>query len=496
MATKYEQPPLHILFFPFLAPGHLIPIADMAALFAARGARCTILTTPVNAAIIRPAVDRANGSSSHAGTEDTTPAIKISVVPFPDVGLPPGVENGTGLTDQADRENFSRAIQLLREPFHRFLADERNHPVDAVVADSHFQWSLEAAAEHGVPRIAFLGTSMFARACTDIMLRKNPMMEPSPDQDDPNATVLLPGLPHRVELRRSQMPDPRKQPKVIAFFKVVNEEDQRSYGEVFNSFHELEPEYVEHYQTTLGRRVWLVGPVARPPDMDARGSGNTLSAEADGYLRWLDGKPAGSVVYVSFGTLSNFSPDELRELARGLDLSGRYFLWVIGTGAITNAAPSSEWMPEGFAELLAGGERGLVVQGWAPQVLILNHPALGGFLTHCGWNSVLEAVSAGVPMVTWPRFGDQFFNEKLVVELLKVGTSVGAKDYASAIETHHLIGAEVIAESIGRVMGVDGDMIRSNAKELGVKARGAVEENGSSHGDIGRLMDELMARRS
>ncbi|KAM0918699.1 hypothetical protein ACQ4PT_008678 [Festuca glaucescens] len=462
MATKDEQPPLHILFFPFLAPGHLIPIADMAALFAARGTRCTILTTPVNAAIIRPAVDRANDANSH-GT-DNAPAIKISAVPFPDVGLPPGVENATGLTDQADRENFSRAIQLLREPFDRFLADKHNYPLDAVVADSHFQWSVEAAAEHGVPLLAFLGTSMFVRACTDVMLRKNPMMEPSPDQDDPDAMVFLPGLPHSVKLRRSQMPDPRKQPKVFAFFKVVNDEDQRSYGEVFNSFHELEPD-------------------------------NALSLEADGCLLWLDAKPAGSVVYVSFGTLANFSPDELRELARGLDLSARYFVWVIGTGAITNTAPSSEWMPEGFAELLARGERGLVVHGWAPQVLILNHPALGGFLTHCGWNSVLEAVSAGVPMVTWPRFGDQFFNEKLVVEVLKIGASVGAKDYASAIETHQLIGAEVIAESIGRFMDGDGDTIRSNAKELGVKARGAVENGGSSYRDVGRLMDELMARR-
>jgi hypothetical protein len=232
------------------------------------------------------------------------------------------------------------------------------------------------------------------------------------------------------------MPDPRKQPKVFAFFKAVNEEDQRSYGEVFNSFHELEPEYVEHYQAKLGRRVWLVGPVARP-DMGARShASNALSLDASDCLRWLDGKPACSVVYVSFGTLSNFSPDELRELARGLDLSARYFLWVIGTDAITNTAPSSEWMPEGFAELLARAERGLVVRGWAPQVLILNHPALGGFVTHCGWNSVLEAVSAGVPMVTWPRCGDQFFNEKLVVEVLKVGASVGAKDYATAIETH------------------------------------------------------------
>ncbi|XP_062216296.1 scopoletin glucosyltransferase-like [Phragmites australis] len=484
MAVKDEQQSLHILFFPFLAPGHLIPVADMAALFAARGVKCTILTTPVNAAVIRSVVDRAN--DGFLGTD--VPAIDIAVVPFPDVGLPPGVESGPALNSEADRDKFFHAIQLLREPFDRFLAE--NSP-DAVVADSFFTWSVDAAGEHGVPRLAFLGSSMFARACSDSMLRNNPV-EAAPD--DPDALVLLPELPHRVELRRSQMIDPRKRPEHWAFYKSVNAADQKSYGELFNSFHELEPDYFQHYTTTLGRRAWLVGPVAlASKDVATRGA-NGLSPDADGCLRWLDAKPAGSVVYVSFGTLSHFSPAELRELARGLDLSGKNFVWVIN-GADTD---ESEWMPEGFAELMARGERGLIIRGWAPQMLILNHLAVGGFLTHCGWNSTLEAVSTGVPMVTWPRYADQFYNEKLVVELLKVGVGVGSTDYASKLEARRVIGGEVVAEAIGRVMGdsEEGEAIRNSAKELGEKARSAVEKGGSSYDDVGRLMDELMARRA
>jgi UDP:flavonoid glycosyltransferase YjiC (YdhE family) len=131
-------------------------------------------------------------------------------------------------------------------------------------------------------------------------------------------------------------------------------------------------------------------------------------------------------------------------------------------------------------------------------MLILNHPALGGFVTHCGWNSTQEAVSAGVPMVTWPRYADQFYNEKLIVEVLKVGVSVGAKDYASSVEAHEVIAGEVIAESIGRLMGSteEGNAIRKMAKDFGVEARRAVENGGSSYNDVGRLIDELMARRS
>uniref|UniRef100_A0A453N2N8 Uncharacterized protein n=1 Tax=Aegilops tauschii subsp. strangulata TaxID=200361 RepID=A0A453N2N8_AEGTS len=105
-----------------------------------------------------------------------------------------------------------------------------------------------------------------------------------------------------------------KRPAMWAFHKDNDAADQMSFGEVFNSFHELEPDYVEHFRTTLGRRAWLVGPVAlASKDMTKRGSAdNTKAHVTDGCLRWLDTKPAGSVVYVSFGTFTSFSPAELR----------------------------------------------------------------------------------------------------------------------------------------------------------------------------------------
>ncbi|KAK1601316.1 hypothetical protein QYE76_000121 [Lolium multiflorum] len=490
MATtrdEAQQQPLHMLFLPYFALGHLIPVIDMAGLFAARGARCTILTTPVNADIIRPAVDRANAANLHG-------AIVISILPFPDVGLPPGMENLKSVTPSHGAEyhvKFVQATQLLREPFDRFLATARPR-VDAVVSDSFFPWSTDSAAAHGVPRIVFLGSSVFARSCSESMLRNNPL-ETANCPDDPNTLVLLPGLPHRVELRRSQMLDPGTRPLEWAFYQSSNAADQRCFGEVFNSFHELEPDYVEHFRTTLGRRAWLVGPVAQATeDMTPT---KALSPDvAGGCLQWVNTKPAGSVVYVSFGTLTSFSHAEHHEIARGLDLSGKNFVWVLSG----SEDDRSEWMPDGFAEMTGNNDRGFLIRGWAPQTLILSQPALGGFVTHCGWNSVLEAVSAGVPMVTWPRYADQFYNEKLVVDVLKVGVSVGAKDYASCMETHEVISGEVIAGSITRLMGgsLESDNIRKKAEELRVKARTAVETGGGSYNDVGRLMDELMAGRS
>lgn len=489
MASNDEQQPLHVLLFPFVAPGHLIPVADMAALFASHGVKCTILTTPANADVIRSAVDGANNAVCSTGA----PEIDISTVPFPDVGLAPGVESVVGISSEADRSRLLEAVRLLREPFDRFLAD---HRPDAVVADSFYPWTTDTAAEHGVPRLCFLGTSMFARACNASLLCSNTLELEGLPPDDPDAIVSLPGLPHRVTLRRGQVMDPRKNELEWNYGKLVNAADQRSYGEVFNSFAELEPGYAEHYRTALGRRVWLVGPVGHVSDvLAARSGAGELSLEAERCLRWLDQKPDGSVVFISFGTLTRFTAVEQREVARGLQLSGRNFVWVMSE----SEAEPSQWMPEGFAELIDPREHGIIFWGWAPQRLILGHSAVGGFVTHCGWNSVLEAVSAGVPLVTWPRHGDQFYNEKLILEVLMIGVSVGSMFSATKVEVRsEVINGEKIAEGIDRVMGDDeeAEAVRKKAVDLRGKARSAIEKGGSSYDDLEQLITELMARRN
>ncbi|XP_037472481.1 UDP-glucose flavonoid 3-O-glucosyltransferase 7-like, partial [Triticum dicoccoides] len=233
---QQQQQPLHILFFPFLIPGHLIPMADIAVVFAARGVRCTILTTPVQASIIGSIVDRANSND-----DLSSQSVHVAVVPFPDVGLPPAGQRGTGLVSQEDKVKFGRAVQLLREPFERFLADS-HADLDAVVSDGFYHWSVDVAAEYGVPRLMFLGMGVFARSCSEHVLSQE--HRHNPDGDDPDAVVSLPGLPHGVELRRSQM---MKEPHYLEFFRCVYAAGRRSYGELFNSFQELERDSAEHY---------------------------------------------------------------------------------------------------------------------------------------------------------------------------------------------------------------------------------------------------------
>lgn len=151
---------------------------------------------------------------------------------------------------------------------------------------------------------------------------------------------------------------------------------------------------------------------------------------------WLDQQPDGSVLYVSFGSLANFTQDDLMEFAYGLKLSNVSFVWVLRPRTVLDE--HGELLPEGFDEEFNG--RGVVLP-WTDQIAILSHRAIAGFLTHCGWNSVLESVWNQIPMLCFPVFGDQPTNRKLIVDEWRIGTnlcdgtSMKRKDIASKIQS-------------------------------------------------------------
>ena len=147
------------------------------------------------------------------------------------------------------------------------------------------------------------------------------------------------------------------------------------------------------------------------------------------------------------------------------------------------------------------GDRGKLLTAWAPQTDILTHSAVGAFMTHCGWNSVIETVAAGVPVLTWPMVFEQFINERLLTEVLGIGERLwpdGAGVRSTRYEEHEVIPAEAVARALTAFMqpGGPGDVARGRAMALAVKAQAAVAEGGSSHSDLHRLLDDLMESRS
>ncbi|CAJ1809240.1 unnamed protein product [Sphenostylis stenocarpa] len=139
-------------------------------------------------------------------------------------------------------------------------------------------------------------------------------------------------------------------------------------------------------------------------------------------------------------------------------------------------------------------KKGFIIWNWAPQLLILNHPAIGGIVTHCGWNSILESLSAGLPMITWPMFAEQFYNERLLVDVLKVGVPVGVKEnkFWASKDMAHVVGREEIAKAVVQLMEKEeGRETRRRARKLCDASKKTIEKGGDSYNNLMQLIDDL-----
>nr|ADO33118.1 UDP glucosyltransferase [Scutellaria barbata] len=464
---------LHIILVPMIAHGHMIPLLDMAKLFSSRGVQTTIIATPAFADPVRKARE--------AGHD-----IGLTITSFPPEGssLPDNILSLDQVTNDMIAE-FFRALELLQQPVEEIMKELKP---DCLVSDMFLPWTTDSAAKFGIPRLIFHGTCCFSRCCAIEMGLQKPFKNVSSDSEP----FVIPNLPHELSFVRTQVPDFELQEDVnenpfTKMMKQMRESEARSYGDVINSFQELESEYADHYKNILGMKAWHIGPLLlcnKRGEEKASQRGKKSVIDEDECLAWLNSKKPNSVVYMCFGSMATFTPAQLHETAVGLESSGQDFIWVV-----RNAGENEDWLPQGFEERIKG--RGLMIRGWAPQVMILNHPSVGAFVTHCGWNSTLEGICAGLPMVTWPVSAEQFYNEKLVTEVLKTGVSVGNKKWHKVGDG---VGSEAVKAAVVQVMVGDGAAeMRSRAKHYKEMAGKAIEEGGSSYNALNALIEELSA---
>ncbi|KAA8516609.1 hypothetical protein F0562_016885 [Nyssa sinensis] len=446
---------LHFVLVPLMAQGHMIPMIDMARLFAEHGVIVSLITTPHNASRFQTIIHRAKATGLQ---------IQLVEIPFPcqEVGLPPGCEN----------------LDSLPSP-------------DLI---SKFYSALKTAQKFHVPRLVFHGMCCFSLLSSHNVRLYNAHHSVSSDSEP----FVVPGMPERVEITRAQLPG--------AFVALPDLDDVRvqmqnaessAYGVVVNSFRELEHGCVEAYGKAIEKKVWCVGPVAlcNKETLDKFERGNKPSIDEKKCLGWLDSMKPKTVLYACLGSQCRLVPSQLIELGLGLEASKHPFIWVIKTEE--RFSELEKWLlEEKFEERIEG--RGLLIKGWAPQVLILSHPAIRGFLTHCGWNSTIEGVCSGVPMITWPMFAEQFFNEKFIVEILKIGVCVGVEvpvRWGQEERVGVLVKKGEVEKAIERLMdgGEEGENRRRKARELGAIARSAME---SAHSNISLLIQDIMKYQS
>ncbi|CAN0923162.1 UDP-glycosyltransferase 92A1 [Linum grandiflorum] len=207
-------------------------------------------------------------------------------------------------------------------------------------------------------------------------------------------------------------------------------------------------------------------------------------------MEWLQSHKPGSVIYICFGSQNSISPSQMMELATGLEQSSTPFLWVIRPP--TGFDPKSEifkpeWLPEGFEHRVQQSKTGLLVRNWAPQLEILSHKSTRAFVSHCGWNSVLESLSQGVTIIAWPLAAEQGFNAKMVVE--EIGAAVEL-----ARGTESVVERSEVKRVVEFVMGKQGEELKRNAEEVARHLRASVrddEVNGEKGSSV-KAMDDFL----
>lgn len=448
----------HIAIFPSPGMGHLIPLTQLAhQLLLHRRFFITFIIPTATGSPVKPQNDILN-----AMPENIT-SIFLPPVDLNDLPDDATMETRISLT-------LTRSLPALRETLTELTT--RNRP-SALVVDLFGPPSFEIAKELNIPSYIF-GTfsamslvSIFYTPILDQMFacEYRELLEP----------VKLPGC---VPVQGSDIPEPLQDKKNESYKNIVEISKMFSMpkGILVNSFVELEPSTFKAMQEGEWCKpdIYAVGPLIR------KGSDNPTGDEFE-CLKWLDKHPVGSVLFVSFGSGGTLSQKQLDELAFGLEESGQRFLWVVkspndkANASYFNAETHHDplgYLPDGFLDRVKN--RGLVVSSWAPQVEILSHESTGGFLTHCGWNSILESVVNGVPMIAWPLYAEQRMNAVFLTDDLRVACRV-------KVDENGVVGRNEIDSCVRCLFeGEDGRKMRLKMSELKDLGAMALSQDGSS----------------
>jgi hypothetical protein len=458
-----------VVLYPGLGVGHLTPMIQLAKLFIQHSTAVTValVEPPANFSDFSAMVDRAAASN---------PSVTFHVLTPPPLPAPPSADSSS--------DRIARLLEFLaamNAPLRDFLGSLPS--VDALVLDMFCTDALDVAAELKLPAYIF-----FPSGAGDLAIfLKLPSTRASMDKsfEELGDTVLsFPGAP---PLKASDLPsecsDDSRGARAILRLKERIPEARRI---LVNTFESLETSSVRALRDGLcipnraTPPVYCIGPVVS--------EGEQKEHEC---LRWLDEQPDHSVVFLAFGSMGTFSKKQLEEIAIGLEKSGQRFLWVVRSPRTDDykfGDPLPEpdldaLLPDGFLERTK--DRGLVLKSWAPQVDVLRHRATGAFVTHCGWNSTLEGVMAGVPLLCWPLYAEQRMNRVFIVEVMELGVEMTGYN-------KELVTAEEVETKVRCVMeSEDGKQLRQRMAAAKHAGDEALMEGGSSNDAFVQFLKDL-----
>ncbi|XP_037442738.1 cinnamate beta-D-glucosyltransferase-like [Triticum dicoccoides] len=432
-AAAVAQP--HVLLVSCPLQGHVNPLLRLGRRLTARGLLVTFTT------ILRGAIHRDDGASSGGVLFEYRPR---------------GDDDGSHERTMAPNDMLRHVVDVgpavLADMVRRHA--DAGRPVSCIVNTTFVPWALDVARELGVPC-----ATLWNQSCAVLSLYYHFYNNDAP--------VLLPGLPAMSVDELPTLVRPEFAHNLwgqMLRAQLVQVREKAPSWVLVNTFHELECTAID----ALRARAVPVAPVGPLLDDEPAVAGD------DGcVMAWLDAQPPRSVVYVAFGSIVDIGRDETAALAEGLASTGRPFLWVVRDDLLHLPQPV-------FAACRGDTSR---IVAWCPQGRVLRHGAVGCFVTHCGWNSVTEALAAGVPVVAYPWWSDQFTNAKFLVEEYGVGIRLPAP-----------VTQEALRACVNEVMsGPEAAAIRRRATAWKEEAAAALADGGSSDSGLDAFVDFLRA---
>ncbi|KAK9725259.1 hypothetical protein RND81_05G132300 [Saponaria officinalis] len=442
MEANYEKPTrgAHVLLIPYPLQGHINPILKFAKRLVFKGLKVTIL------------IPSSTPNQDSFKDNNNSSSIEFLRIVY-------GNDNPNDIDQDARfrriKDAVSKSLTELLEHYKENYDKLRPTP-KMVIYDSLVPSVLDVVKQCGIE-----GAPFFTQSCVVnsvyYHVHKGSLNAP-PNGSDLGSLLVLKSLLEVGDLP-SLVSCPSQYPP--AFLRLL-------FDQVINWMQNI-------------CNVKTIGPCIPSKYLDNRIPNDTdyglslFEPETDSCIQWLNARQSGSVIYVSMGSMASLGDIEMEEMARALSKTNKYFLWVV-------RATEEDKLPLNFKQETS--EKGLIVS-WCPQLEVLAHPALGCFITHCGWNSTLEAISLGVPMVAYPQWTDQPTNAKCIMDLWKIGVKVRENDSG-------LVTREEIELCILDVMeGEKSKEIKSNAQKWKHLANETMQDNGSSSKNIEEFVAKL-----
>ncbi|KDP46851.1 hypothetical protein JCGZ_24060 [Jatropha curcas] len=481
MVAEAEQ--VSILMVTMALQGHMNPMLSLAKRLVSKGIHITIAINDV--ARHRMLKSKASTALSTTTTDTTSKPPGIDLVFYSD-----------GLSPEFDRDSdVDLTLKSLRTVGSENLSNiitNSDKKFSCIICNPFMPWMPDIAEKHGIPCAV-----LWIQACLvySIYYHFFKYANSFPSLENPNESIELPGLP---VLQVKDLPSFIFPSSPEIFKKIVSEFLQKLdkvQWVLVNSFTELEEETVKSMNCYL-HHIFPIGPLVSPflfqkQEENIISNIDMWNSNDNACIEWLDKRPPSSVIYISFGTITLLSQTQMENLAIALENSQKPFLWVIK--AKENCFDHENRGSELFLRFLEETkDRGMVVT-WCPQDKVLMHKAIGCFFTHCGWNSSLEAVVAGVPVIAYPGWTDQPTVAKLLVDVLKIGVRIKVEEEGGEV----VASADEIKRSILEITdGEKAEEIKKNVVELRERAKKVVADGGSSNENLDLFIKKITLNSS